>query len=82
MFRTTSGQNFACSLFCAYAGRIDSPDDPADVRRREIDSPAGSNHDVVERTLIGPGVVFAADLTARAALGGDDTLRRPPRSPT
>ena len=26
---------------------------------------AGSEHDVVERTLIGPGVVFAANLEAR-----------------
>jgi hypothetical protein len=29
------------------------------------DSPAGSDHHVVERTLIGSGVVFAADLEAR-----------------
>ena len=35
------------------------------MRRRETDSPAGSDHDVVKRTLIGSGVVFAADLEAR-----------------
>src|SRR5688572_30363655 len=39
------------------------------LRRRlsqfPTDSPAGSEHDVVERTLIGPRVVFAADLEAR-----------------
>jgi|SRR6476619_6130125 hypothetical protein len=44
---------------------LGGPDNPANVRRRETDSPAGSEHDVVESALIGSGVVLAADFEAR-----------------